>query len=342
MRPHGMLAVVAGMALAAACSTEPTTPTKPTTPPAGKSLASAPREKIALPYPGFQGVQTALATGEAPLMMAPRPRRPPPTVVYNTIPDPYPHAFASIGFEATSTVEFGDRIMLAGTGRKVNTVVVSMDDWACQNDFSGGPGTWERSRTDEQDCVTKPGSFFTHPLTLNIYAVDHTLPDPAVGAKLATQTITANIPFRQSHSRQCPNGANDVPFGGTWFDPQLRKCVHGYAFNVTFDLAKLNVTLPNEVIVSVAYNTADYGTPEIGLAGPYNSLNLSVDPAAPTVGTNVDGDEVFFNSSWGGAYCDGGASGTGTFRRDFGTSGNCVPPRNWGGDTPVITINVKK
>lgn len=46
----------------------------------------------------------------------------------------------SLGFQATSTDEFGDHIQFAGTERKLGGVVVAMSSWACGNDFtySGG------------------------------------------------------------------------------------------------------------------------------------------------------------------------------------------------------------
>jgi hypothetical protein len=180
--------------------------------------------------------------------------------------------------------------------------------------------------------VTTPGSSFQHLITVNVYAVDHSGADPAVGALLATKTIDATIPYRPSHSAQCPDATADNPFGGKWFDPVLGYCVHGYAFNLTFDLSSLMVTLPGEVIVSVAYNTADHGAAPIHLAGPYNSLNLSIDPAAATIGSDANGDEVFWNTTFGGFYCDGGVAGTGTFRRDFAVG--C-----WTGYTPILAIN---
>jgi hypothetical protein len=113
----------------------------PTTPAASKPLASVARERLALPYAGFRGF-THAGKGAGTFVVAP----PSGNVVYNTIPTPYPGSFASMGFEATSAAEFGDRILLGGTDRILNTVVVSLDSWACENDFSGGPGTWTPNR----------------------------------------------------------------------------------------------------------------------------------------------------------------------------------------------------
>jgi hypothetical protein len=36
-------------------------------------------------------------------------------------------------------------------------------------------------------------------------------------------------------------------------------CYNGLAFNATIDMSSPKVTLPNDVIAGIAYNTADYG-----------------------------------------------------------------------------------
>jgi len=44
--------------------------------------------------------------------------------IYDGIPTSYPGNFVSLGFQATSTDEFGDHIQFAGTERKLGSVVV--------------------------------------------------------------------------------------------------------------------------------------------------------------------------------------------------------------------------
>ena len=105
--------------------------------------------------------------------------------------------------------------------------------------------------------------------------------------------------------------------GGTAWRAANTNCYNGYAFNATFDMSSLNVTLPNDVIVGIAYNTGDYGSAPIGVAGPYNSLNVGIPTGqAASVGTDDSADKVFWNTSYAGFYADGGASGIGTFRQD--------------------------
>lgn len=260
-----------------------------------------------------------------------------PDNIYDSIPAEYPGSFPSLGYEATSTDEFGDHIMFAGSSRGLHSVEVSLTNWSCENDFDLVSGSWVPNRDGYagEACVSTPGSSFSHPITLNIYEVDNSGTNPAVGNLLASITENFDIPYRPSWdsvnctaSGQTPG--TDVPFGGTWFDPVLGACVHGYAFNITFDFTALNVALPEEVIYAVAYNVANHGDAPLGTPGPYSSLNVSVTANAPTIGTNVEADTVFWDTSYGPFYCDGGAGGTDTLRRDAGC---------WGTYTPVVRFN---
>jgi len=240
-----------------------------------------------------------------------------PVPVYDSIDNPLPGSYPSVGYEATSTLELGDHVVLAPGGRNLQTVTVVLTDWACENDYDydEGTDTWSSNRAGNAACVTTPGSGFTHPITVNIYAVDNSGADPAVGALVATRTQDVFVPFRPSHDADnCPDPSMDVPFGGTWFDPVLGFCVHGYNVPVDFDFT--GTVLPDEVIVSVAYNTAHHGYAPIGSNGPYNSLNYGLSTADPSVGMDAEVGTVFYGTTFGGFYCDGGSGGVGVFRRD--------------------------
>ena len=216
---------------------------------------------------------------------------------YDSLPTPPVPNVASVGFEATSTAEFGDQIRLAPSSlRKLSSVVVTMSSWACQ---SGGGVT----------CATTPGSTFSHPITLNIYAVDNNFTPAHTGAVLATKTVSFAIPYRPSADPTCPGG-------GTAWRAGNGNCYNGLAVDIEFDMTDLAVTLPDDVIWGIAYNTSHHGYAPIGgSGGPYDSLNVGLSPAA-TVGTDVDPDAVFWNTTVAGFYCDGGAAGTGLFRFD--------------------------
>lgn len=227
------------------------------------------------------------------------------SVVYNAIPTTLPPNMASLGFQATQTSEFGDSVHLGGTNRILSTVNVTMSDWALYSEYS----------------TTSPYSnsnvSWTHPVTVNIYS-NHLGSNGVPDTLLATKSQVITIPWRPE--------ANSTCVGGTAWRADDGQCYNGIAFNASFDLSNLNVTLPNDVIVGVAYNTQSYGTNPLGQAGPYNSLNVGVN-GSTTVGADADINSVFWNTATAGWYADGGAAGVGIFRQDT----------NWApyGTTPI-------
>mgnify|MGYP003572137873 CR=1 FL=1 len=272
----------------------------------------------------------------APVPIAPRG---PGGPIYNTIPDPFPGSFPSMGYEANSLDEFGDHIVLGSTARDLEKIELTMTNWACENDYTWNGSSWVANRdgTAGEACVTTPDSGFDHPITLNIYDVDYSGGPPALGTLLASKTDTYFMYYRPSwDSVNCTGAgetpADDIPFGGKWYDPVLGACVHGYNTTIEYDFTSDGITLPDEIIVTVAYNTANHGAVPIGSAGPYSSLNVAVDPPPPTIGSNPEPDDTWGDSSWAGYYCDGGAGGTDTLRRDYAV--DC-----WIGYTPIMVIN---
>lgn len=243
----------------------------------------------------FGGVNAALAV-------------PPSTPVYNATPSPLPPNVSSLGFQATSTSEFGDYVHLTGTDRVLNTVTVTMSDWALYADYSadslysGNAVTW------------------THPITINVYSSSLDT-DGVPDTLLATKTDNVAIPWRPAADPTCTPTTAWRAGDGT--------CYSGLAFNAVFDLSSPSVTLLSDVIVGIAFNTQSYGAAPIGSAGPYNSLNVGVPTGGvATVGTDDNIDNVFWNTSFAGFYADGGTAGVGIFREDT----------NW---TPNGTVAIK-
>ncbi len=223
------------------------------------------------------------------------------TPVYESLPSPLPYSVPSLGYEATQTSEFGDEVELAGSGTtSLTSVTVTMDDWAQRSDYPNAPvdvnGDWSL------------------PITLNLYNVDHSTSTPELGSPISTVTQTFAIPFRAEGDVTCPIAA------GTEYDWRAPDgmCHTGLAFNITFDLSNAPVTVPDDLVFGIAYDTQDYGSAPYGVAGPYNSLNvgLTSNSTSPTVGTDPNLDDVFWNTSTASNYNDGGASGVGTFRED--------------------------
>ncbi len=238
------------------------------------------------------------------------------TVVYSNMPSPKPGNVQSLAFQATSASEFGGQIQFAGTATNPK-VTVGLSSWACQ---SG-------SATDGS-CVTTPGATFPVPITLNIYRVGA---ENSVGSKIVTLTQNFAVPYRPSaNNTKCAGN-------GGWF--KAGSCFHGLLTKISFaklGTAKAPLTLPEKVIVSIAFNTFTHGYEPTGVEGPYDSLNFALTEPAnegeevkPSVGTDPVPADAYYNTTYGPFYCDGGAGGTGTFRLDSGC---------WTGEQPLIEV----
>lgn len=224
------------------------------------------------------------------------------SIIYDGMPSPQPPSLPSQPFQAQQTLEFGDHVSFAGSARVVTKVTVLMVTWAKQADYP---------------AMTDPTGW-THPITLKLYNVNNAVPAvPAPGAVIASVTQSFKIPWRPAADPTCPDGK--------WRAADL-SCNNGYAFPITFDLTGMNVTVPNQVIYGVSYSTETYGTPPIGVGGPYNSLNIGLVSTGPSVGTDVSLDDVFWNTLTAAWYTDGGAGGVGIFRQDT----------NWTGYVPAV------
>jgi hypothetical protein len=245
------------------------------------------------------------------------------TPIYNNIPAPLPPNVGSQAFQATQTGEFGGQVEFAGPSLKKTTVTVALSSWGCQE------GNWF-----EATCTTEKGARFAWPVTLRVYNVG-TL--NAVGTQIASVTKTFNMPYRPSDSPKCT--------GGRWF--AKGQCYHGKLFKITFPLK--GVTLPSKAILSISFNTSNYG-PEPQGAKPcstttagcfYDSLNIGLtepaneekpEPVAPSVGADPAPESAYHNSATAGNYCDKGVGGTSVFRLDSG-----LPPC-WTGYQPLFQV----
>jgi hypothetical protein len=200
----------------------------------------------------------------------------------------------SIGFEATATSEFGDLIQFGGTDRARADlpVTVVMSSWACES------GAWT-----DTTCTTTPGKTFDATLTLTLYDV---LPGdaPAAGDAILHTTKTFKIPFRPSWDQaKCPA---DGDFH-RWYWATNNTCYSGLAHEVTFDLPAGDA-LPDEVIWTVSYSTADYGPEKTGLEkSPMNSLNVGTESFGDAAyGKDVEPKSAFDNTGTGVLHDDGG------------------------------------
>jgi hypothetical protein len=211
----------------------------------------------------------------------------PNEVVYSSLPSPQPSNVASLGYQATSTTEVGDRLTFAGSQRYLSSVTVGLSSWACET------GTWNSG------CDTTPGSTFTHPITLNLYEAGT---GATPGTLLSSYTQTFEIPFRPSPDPTC------TPIT-SWRDAS-GICNSGIYNEVTFSIPGFEV--PDSIVYGISFNTQSYGSPALGVDGPYNSLNVALSDSAvyPSVGTDADSDSFFWETTYPGY--------DGTFKEDAG------------------------
>jgi hypothetical protein len=97
--------------------------------------------------------------------------------IYNANVKPRPANLPSLGFEASSTRQFGDEITFAGTNRTLKAARVTLSSWACEQ------GRWYSG-----DCRTSHAATFSIAITLNIYAAPSS--GYGTGALLGTRTQT--------------------------------------------------------------------------------------------------------------------------------------------------------
>ena len=240
-------------------------------------------------------------------------------IAYNNIPTPRPGNVPSVGGEAYAFSELGGQVQLDAAERRNPSVTVLMSSWGCES------GAW-----NSNDCVTTPGTGFRLPITLNVYSVGSA---NSVGSLIATKRQTFSIPYRPSYDpTNCTNGR--------WFKASDSTCYNGYATPIKFSFT--GVSLPTDVIVSVAYNTSHYGYAPYGQNTAcytssggcgYDSLNIGLIDTPPTKGADPTPNAAYQNSPIGGEYCDGGAGGTNTFRFDDGC---------WAPYQPAFRISVAK
>lgn len=203
-------------------------------------------------------------------------------VIYSNIPSTLPDNYPSLGYQATSTQEFGDRINFAGTARDLQTVTATMSSWAKQEDY------------DPTDTVTS----YTKDITMNIYNAGT---GATPGSLIASVTQTFVIPYR-------PTGwsANGIAFNINFDFSSLNVTLpDSVVFGLAFDTQ------------THGYNPTGVSGPSDSL-----NFALNDGPGGGiTTGSNDNLDDTFWNTSYGPFYADGGAGGVNTFRQDTGWTG---------------------
>lgn len=210
-------------------------------------------------------------------------------VIYNDLESPKAGNVVSLGFAATQTSSFGGQVEFGGTARNNPMIGVIMSSWACQS------GSW-----NQKNCTSEKGAKFEWPITFTVNAVG---PGNSVGALLGSGSKVFKIAYRPSASPKCTGES-----AGAW--SRMGECFNGKAVKLTLPLKIVN--LPSKAIVTISYNTSDYGTtPQRPQACnsepqgcPYDSLNVGVqdgfeNPAGtpPTVGAFPAPDIAYVNGA---------------------------------------------
>jgi hypothetical protein len=257
-------------------------------------------------------------------------------VLYRNIPKKTV-ALPALGFECCQAGQFGGAVRFTEAPVKVKkhgtkdvfTVVVGLDEYSCEK------GSYYTNGKPE--CTTSPGATFKWPVTLR---VNNLGPGNAVGALLAEETKEFTMPYRPSQNNEHCVGIHGIggPENfGAWFDKKSGECFIDNFFTVSWTLPI--ATLQQNAIVSVAYNTSDYGAvpqrpkpcdeEKVGTETydncPYDSLNVGINaiyvkvgpgeefeaqPTAPSVGTDPLPEEVFLNSQSSVYYCNNASPNT--------------------------------
>lgn len=194
-------------------------------------------------------------------------------VIYDNIPATLPGNLFSLGYEATQTTQWGDYVQFAPGGRELTRVTVTLSNWATQAKYPS--------------LGTTAG--FNVPLTLNLY--NYVASSPTPGSLIISNTLTTLVPWRPVADASCP----ESPGNGRGWKDGAGNCWNGQAVNVTFDLSSFNITLPNEVVFGLAFDTQTNGATS-GPLSPTNSLNYAGVEVGASVGTNLNINENFWST----------------------------------------------
>jgi hypothetical protein len=198
------------------------------------------------------------------------------SAVYSSLPAPLPPNTPSEGYEAQSLAEFGDLVQLANGPAVLLSATVAMSDWAYESEFSGSLN----------GSTITPDGFYV-PLTLTLYSVGA---GNSVGLPIQAFNLDALIPWRpEPNPTGCPTGPDYPNNINNQWQASNGTCYNGALSTVTFDLG--SILAPGQFIYGLAFDTTNYGSHPTNVAGPYDSLNFGVTPAAsgPSVGSNPVG-----------------------------------------------------
>lgn len=176
-------------------------------------------------------------------------------IVFETNPEIPQPSHSSYGLNGKVDKALGDTITLDGNLRRLESVDVSLVNWA-------------RAAQWPSLSAQNPNGFM-HPLTVIVYGVD----DDAL-TLLGQETQEFLIPWRP----EALDDKGEYPFGGL-------------AFMARFDFLE-KIILSEKIAVLITYNTASSGFEPLGAAGPYDGINIALSNKQPTTGGDDDSRRV--------------------------------------------------
>lgn len=208
--------------------------------------------------------------------------------LFNTIPSSLALSYSSLALPSQKTAGLGDFVRLRDGFQKAESVDVVLVNWAKAEDWP------------EQAELNPEG--FVHPITISTYRKN------TAGALELIVETTSNvlIPWRPT---TLPNGK---PY------PH-----NGYAFTARIPFAT-PIDLPQEVFVMVSYNIRSAGFKPLGVAGPYDVLNIGLSSGKASVGSDLDTKAVLWVTDGIWSYP---ATGFNTQRPMFSINGTYLPAR---------------
>jgi hypothetical protein len=268
---------------------------------------------------------------------------------------------ASEGFQCCGVSEFGDAVGFTPlSGRHLTQVTVEMDDWAVFTNPSTIPngftaaGTWKGQATGAWPgggtnpngaTYTNPRGFYW-PLTLNLYkpttsalsGINKPGTYLAAGDLIASVTQTVLIPWQPtpSTSPECLKTDEEENGSGlqAWQSPF--GCEFGGPADVTFNLPNGGMSVPNDLVWGVSFDTETYGPNPVGYSGPFISLNVA-QTRSVRVGKDVNPGGLFLDSTEAVEYesCYTGANSTGSVIGGCPTGSFRNDPNGWTGYVPA-------
>ena len=176
-------------------------------------------------------------------------------VLFQRIPEVDQPSYPSYGLNGKVDIGLGDLVDLEIDNQRLESVDVAMVNFA-------QAASWPQLAEENSEG-------YLHPLTLTIYRV---LADDLFLVTEKTQDVL--IPWRPATL----DDGGEYPFGGR-------------AFRARFNFTEENFLAGNLALV-ISYNTNQGGAAPLGVAGPYDTLNIALNGDTPQVGSDDNPSRV--------------------------------------------------